>query len=152
MSRINAGLFRSMASPGSTRSSESHRAARSAASWTVSGTRDFGLGARSSVATEKLGPKLLLHRPPAALAVELLYLLSVVLNLDRVPAEHVLGSFDQAILPVLHLVGMDIERLGPLSQRVLALHRSQRYLRLKRRGMIASLSPGHLLLLLRRQW
>ena len=44
--------------------------------------------------------------------MELLYLLFIVLSLDRVPAEHVLSAFDQAPLPVLNLIGVNIELLG----------------------------------------
>ena len=46
--------------------------------------------------------------------MELLYLLLVVLGFDRVAAEHILGPSDQALLPVLDLVGMNIKLLGQL--------------------------------------
>ena len=46
--------------------------------------------------------------------MELLYLLLVVLGFDRVAAEHILGALDQALLPVLDLVGMNIKPLGQL--------------------------------------
>ena len=46
--------------------------------------------------------------------MELLYLLLVVLGLDRVAAEHILGAFDQALLPVLDLIGVNIKLLGQL--------------------------------------
>ena len=85
----------------------------------------------SSVAPEKLGQKIVLHRQLTNLGVELLYLLFIVLGLDRVPAEHVLGSFDQALLPVLNLIGVNVELLGQLSQSALTLQRCQCYLRLE---------------------
>ena len=40
--------------------------------------------------------KIVLHRQLADLGVELLYLLLVVLGLDRVAAEHILGAFDHS--------------------------------------------------------
>ena len=65
--------------------------------------------------------------------MELLYLLFIVLGLDRIPAEHVLRALDQALLPVLNLIGMNIELLGQLSQGALALQGSQCHLRLEGR-------------------
>ncbi len=65
--------------------------------------------------------------------MELLYLLFVVMRLDRVPAEHVLRAFDQALLPVLNLIGVNVELLGQLNQGPLALQGCQRYLRFEGR-------------------
>ena len=70
-----------------------------------------------------LDKKIVLHRQPIDLGVELLYLLLVVLGFDRVAAEYILGPFDQAVLPVLDLVGMNIKQLGELRQSAFALHR-----------------------------
>ena len=43
--------------------------------------------------------------------MEFLYLPFVVLRLDGVASEHILGAFNQALLPVLDLIGMN--RNGP---------------------------------------
>jgi len=53
--------------------------------------------------------------------MELLYLLFVVLGLHRVASEYALSAFKQALLPVLDLIGVNIELLGQLRQGVLAL-------------------------------
>jgi hypothetical protein len=71
-----------------------------------------------------------------------------VLRFNRIATEHVLNCFDKALLPLLALIGMNIELLGQLSHRGLALQRCQRYLRLERRTVVTSLSSRHLLLLL----
>ena len=65
--------------------------------------------------------------------MELLYLLFVVLRLDRVPAKHLLSSLDQALPPVLDLIGVYVELLGELSQGALALQGCQCHLRFERR-------------------
>ena len=105
------------------RSSVAHRATRSAASWTIRASRESGLGAHSPVAPEHLGQKIVLHRQPTDLGVELLYLLLVVLGLDRVGAEHILGAFDQVLLPVLDLTGVNIKLLSRLRHSAFALQR-----------------------------
>ena len=46
-----------------------------------------------------------------------------MLGLDRVAAEHILGAFDQALLPVLDLIGMHIKLFGQLRHSAFALHR-----------------------------
>jgi len=48
-------------------------------------------------------------------------------------AKHVLGALDQALFPVLNLVGMHVELLGQLREGMLTLHGSQRDLRLEGR-------------------
>ncbi len=65
--------------------------------------------------------------------MELLDRLLVVPGFVRMAAEHVLGALDQALLPVLNLVGMYVELFGELSEGVLALHGSQSDLRLEGR-------------------
>jgi hypothetical protein len=56
-----------------------------------------------------------------------------VLSLDRVAFEHVLRAFDQALLPSLNLIGVNVELIGQLCQCALAVQRCQRHLRLERR-------------------
>jgi hypothetical protein len=55
--------------------------------------RECVFGVRSSVAPEKLGQKIVLHRQLANLGVGLLYLLCIVLGLDRIPAKHFLSKY-----------------------------------------------------------
>ena len=63
--------------------------------------------------------------------MELLYLLFIVLGIDRIASEHVFSAFDQTLLPVLNLIGVNIELLGQFRQCALALQGCQRYLRLE---------------------
>lgn len=76
---------------------------------------------------------------------------SVVPGLARIAAKQVLCTLDQALLPVLDLIRVNIKPLGQLSNGMLTLHGCQSNLRLEGRGVIASLSSGHLLLLLVRE-
>ena len=46
--------------------------------------------------------------------MQLLDLALGVLRLNRVTTEHLLRALDQALLPILDLVGMDIELLSEL--------------------------------------
>ena len=58
---------------------------------------------------------------------------TVLYMIRRIPAEHVLGSFGQALLPVLDLIGVNVELLGKLSQSAFALQGCQCNLRLEGR-------------------
>ena len=60
--------------------------------------------------------------------MELLYLLFIVLGLDRVSAEHVLCAFLQTPIPILNMSGVNIELLGQFRQGAFALHGRQSYL------------------------
>jgi hypothetical protein len=64
------------------------------------------------VASEKLRQKIVLHRQLTYLRVDLLYCLFVVLRLELVTAKHILSTVNQALLPVLDLIGMNIKLLG----------------------------------------
>ena len=57
--------------------------------------------------------------------MQFLYLLFIMLGFNCVPAKHILGSFDQAFLPFLDLIGMNIELLSEFRQRKLAFQRIQ---------------------------
>jgi len=65
--------------------------------------------------------------------VEFLYPLLVVRGLDRIASEYILRACNQALLPILDLLGVNIELLGQLSQGVVALHGRQCHLRLEGR-------------------
>jgi len=41
--------------------------------------------------------------------MQLLYLLFVMLGVNRVTTEHIFSSIDQALFPFLDLIGMDIK-------------------------------------------
>ena len=61
--------------------------------------------------------------------------------------EERLGMSHQLLLPVLDLIGVNVEVLGELGQGSVPSHGCHRYLRLEARRMIASFPLGHLLLL-----
>jgi len=61
--------------------------------------------------------------------------------------EERLGMSHQLLLPVLDLIGVNVEVLGELGQGSVPSHGCHRYLRLETRRMIASFPLGHLLLL-----
>jgi len=65
--------------------------------------------------------------------VEFLYLLFVVRGLDRIASEYIFCACNQALLPILNLIGVNIELLAQLSQGVVALHGRQCHLRLEGR-------------------
>jgi len=65
--------------------------------------------------------------------VKLLNRLLIVSDLARIAAEQVLGALDQALLPVLNLIWVNIELLGQFGKGALTLHGRQSNLRLEGR-------------------
>ena len=65
--------------------------------------------------------------------MELLDLLLIVPSLCCIATEHVLGTLDQAPLPVLDLIGVNIELLSQLGKGMLSFHRCQSDLRFESR-------------------
>jgi hypothetical protein len=53
--------------------------------------------------------------------VEFLYLLFVVRGLDRIASEYIFCACNQALLPILDLIGVNIKLLGQFSQGVVGL-------------------------------
>ena len=60
-----------------------------------------------------------------------------------VATENLGSPFKKLIPPLLDLVGVDVELLRQFRQRLLALDRSQRCLRLESRGVVAANSSRH---------
>ena len=70
--------------------------------------------------------------------MEFLYLPFIVLRANRVSAENIIRTLDQAFLPFLDLVRVDIKLLGQISQRALAFQGRHRHLCFERWAMVPS--------------
>jgi hypothetical protein len=94
---------------------------------------------------ERAFQKIILQRELANLGVQRLEI-DWRLPLRRRLAEDRGGALQELVLPVGDLVGVDVELLGKLRQRLVVANCGQRDLRLERRGMVTSRPSAHSLL------
>lgn len=98
--------------------------------------------ARIADATERAGQKIAFQRELSDLGLHVLDAGSVRFALLGRRQKHARGALEQLGLPLRNLIGMDVELLGQLSQRLVALQRGHGDLRLKCRRVVPSW-PSH---------